>query len=441
MTIDGEGGVISASPYSANTLAINGNGMINFTIDPDHTELPILEELYYKSVTPRLIRQTLQLRHARWQDHCRSRPRASEVKYFKQSEKVRPSRIQSELNMPQKSDTNRRIVLAERPKGVPNENTLRLENTDIPKPGSGEMLLRTIYLSLDPYMRGRMNDAKSYSEPVRIGEVMTGQVVAEVVSSNLEGFAPGDYVLSGSGWQDYAVSDGTAVMNLGKNPANPSWSLGIMGMPGYTAHAGLLRIGEPKPGETVVVAAASGPVGATVGQIAKIKGCRVVGIAGGVEKCAHVTNNLGFDACIDHRADDFAGQLEAACPDGIDIYFENVGGKVLYAVLPLLNPFARIPVCGIVSWYNLAGLPEGPDFGPVIMGTILRMKVKMQGFIIFDSFPRSSYKDFVSDMSKWLADGKVHYKEQVVEGLENAPAALNDLLVGKNFGKMVVKVG
>ena len=342
--------------------------------------------------------------------------------------------------MSQSPTTNRRVVLAERPKGLPDANTLRVETVDVPKAGQGEMVLRTVYLSLDPYMRGRMNDAKSYAEPVKIGEVMTGQVVAQVESSQLDGFAQGDFVLAGSGWQDYAVSDGTDVLNLGASPENPSWSLGIMGMPGYTAYAGLLRIGDPKPGETVVVAAASGPVGATVGQIAKIKGCRVVGIAGGAEKCAHVVDNLGFDACIDHKADDFAEQLKAACSDGIDVYFENVGGKVLYAVLPLLNAFARMPVCGVVSWYNLTGLPEGPDFGPAIMGTILRMKVKVEGFIIFDSFPKSTYKDFVRDMSAWLADGKVQYTEQVVNGLENAPAALNDLLLGKSFGKMVVKV-
>lgn len=342
--------------------------------------------------------------------------------------------------MPQSSDINRRIVLAERPKGMPDDNTLRLESVAVPVAGAGQMLVRTEYLSLDPYMRGRMNDAKSYAEPVKIGEVMTGQVAGEVVVSNVDGFEAGDYVLTGSGWQDYAVSDGKEVLNLGKDPANPSWSLGIMGMPGYTAYAGLLKIGEPKPGETVVVAAASGPVGATVGQIAKIQGCRAVGIAGGPEKCAHVVENLGFDVCIDHRADDFADQLKAACPDGIDVYFENVGGKVLYAVLPLLNAFARVPVCGVAGWYNLTGLPEGPDFGPAIMGTMLRMKVKFQGFIIFDSFPRSTYSEFHQSMSKWLDQGKVHYKEQVVEGLENAPGALNDVLVGRSFGKVVVKV-
>ena len=342
--------------------------------------------------------------------------------------------------MPQESNTNRRVVLAQRPNGLPDENTLKVEATVLPQAGPGEMLLRTSYLSLDPYMRGRMNDTKSYAEPVKLGEVMTGQVVAQVVDTNCDGFEAGDYVLAGSGWQDYAVSDGVGIRNLGKSPENPSWFLGILGMPGYTAYAGLLKIGEPKSGETVVVAAASGPVGATVGQIAKLKGCRVVGIAGGPEKCAHVVENLGFDACIDHKADNFSDQLKAACPDGVDVYFENVGGRVLYAVLPLLNAFARMPVCGVVSWYNLTGLPDGPDFGPAIMGTILRMKVKVEGFIIFDSFPASLFKDFVRDMSGWLESGQVQYKEQVIDGLEHAPAALNDLLVGNCFGKMVVKV-
>lgn len=342
--------------------------------------------------------------------------------------------------MPQTSQTNRQIVLAERPKGKPDANTLRLEEGSVPTPGAGEMLLRSEYLSLDPYMRGRMNDAKSYAEPVAIGGVMTGQVVAEVMESTLAGFAVGDRVLAGNGWQDYAVSDGTGVLNLGATPDKPSWALGILGMPGYTAHAGLLNIGQPKPGETVVVAAASGPVGATVGQIAKIKGCRVVGIAGGPEKCAHVVDTLGFDACIDHKSDDFAAQLKGACPDGIDVYFENVGGKVLYAVLPLLNAFARVPVCGVASWYNLAGLPDGPDMGPAIMGAILRMKVKVEGFIIFDTFGPEAYAAFRHDMTAWLEEGRVQYTEQVVDGLEAAPEALYDLLEGRSFGKMVVRL-
>jgi len=342
--------------------------------------------------------------------------------------------------MAQTSDQNRKMTLAQRPVGLPDENTLKLETGPIPEPGPGQMLLRSEYLSLDPYMRGRMNDAKSYADPVEIGGVMTGQVVAEVMVSNLDGFTPGDRVLSMSGWQDYAVSDGEMVLNLGKSPKNPSWSLGVLGMPGYTAYAGLLKIGAPKAGETVVVAAASGPVGATVGQIAKIKGCRVVGIAGGAEKCAHVVENLGFDACIDHRAEDFATQLRAACPDGVDVYFENVGGKVLYSVVPLLNPFARVPVCGAVAWYNLTGLPDGPDYAPMLISTMIRMKVKFEGFIVFDSFPLETYGEFVRDMTGWIAEGKIHYKEQMVEGLENAPAALNDVLEGRNFGKMVVRI-
>lgn len=343
--------------------------------------------------------------------------------------------------MPQSTAENRKIVLAERPSGLPDANTLRMEVSDIPAAAEGTMLLRTEYLSLDPYMRGRMNDAKSYAPPVEIGGVMTGQVVAKVVSSSLAEYSVGDYVLSGSGWQDYALSDGVDTINLGSQPENPSWALGILGMPGYTAYAGLLKIGEPTSSDTVVVAAASGPVGATVGQIAKLKGCRVVGIAGGESKCNHVKEVLGFDQCIDHRADNFSEQLKTACPEGIDIYYENVGGKVLYAVLPLLNEFARVPVCGVVSWYNLNGLPKGTDFGPAIMGTILRMKIKVQGFIIYDSFPKSTYKEFETDMKSWLRDGSIKYKEQLVIGLENAPAALNDLLLGRNFGKMVVKVG
>jgi len=286
-----------------------------------------------------------------------------------------------------------------------------------------------------------MNDAKSYAEPIQIGAVMGGQVVAEVVASNLAKYKPGDYVLAASGWQDYAVSDGSGVSHLQRDIQNPSWQLGVLGMPGYTAYAGLLKIAEPKAGETLVVAAASGPVGATVGQIGKIYGCRVVGVAGGAEKCAHVVNTLGFDACLDHRAPDFAEQLRSTCPDGIDIYYENVGGKVLYAVLPLLNPFARMPVCGVVSWYNLPGLPDGPDFGPAIMGTILRMKVKVQGFIIYDSFDDSVHAEFQTAMHDWLAQDKVRYKEHLVEGLENTPNAFNDMLTGRSFGKTVVKVG
>lgn len=342
--------------------------------------------------------------------------------------------------MTQNADQNRRIVLAQRPVGAPDNETLRLEGSAVPVADKGEMLLRTEYLSLDPYMRGRMNDAKSYAEPVAIGAPMVGGTVARVVTSDVDGFDVGDWVLSFNGWQDYALSDGSGVTNLGADPEHPSWALGILGMPGFTAYCGLLYIGEPKPGETVVTAAATGPVGATVGQIAKIKGCRAVGIAGGTDKCAHAVKELGFDACIDRNAPDFAEELAAACPDGIDVYFENVGGAVLAAVLPLLNPHARIPLCGLVSQYNASGLPEGPDRSGVMLGTFLVKKIKVQGFIIFDDFP-DKYPEFAREMTSWIKAGRIKYREQVVQGLENAPKAFNGLLDGRNFGKLVIKTG
>jgi len=342
--------------------------------------------------------------------------------------------------MTQTNTVNRQLVLAERPKGQPSKNTLRLIEAALPTPARNQMLLRTEFLSLDPYMRGRMSAAPSYAAPVEIGGVMVGGTVAQVVSSNVDGFAPGDYVLSFSGWQDYALSDGSGVTNLGQTPAHPSWALGIMGMPGFTAWAGLTRIGAPKAGETIAVAAATGPVGATVGQIGKLLGCRVVGIAGGPEKCAYAVDELGFDACIDHKAPDFADQLAKASPDGIDVYFENVGGKVLDAVIPLLNPNARVPVCGLVSQYNATKLPDGPDRMNWLMGQILRKKIKMQGFIIFDDFGHL-YPEFAKDMSGWIEAGKIKYREEIIDGLENAPAAFIGLLNGENFGKRVIRVG
>lgn len=342
--------------------------------------------------------------------------------------------------MSQTDTTNRRLILAERPIGEPDENTLRLESVDIPSPQEGQMLLRTEYLSLDPYMRGRMSDAPSYAPPVEIGGVMVGGTVAQVIESNLDGFIKGDWVLSFNGWQDYALSDGAGVTQLGREPKNPSWALGIMGMPGFTAWAGLKQIGDPKSGETIVVAAATGPVGATVGQIGKLLGCRVVGVAGGPEKCEYAVNVLGFDACIDHKADDFAEQLRIANPDGIDVYFENVGGKVFDAVLPLLNTNARVPVCGIVSQYNATSLPDGPDRLSLLMGNILRKRITMRGFIIFEEFAHL-YPEFATEMSAWMADGKIHYREEIIDGLENAPQAFVGLLNGENFGKRVIRVG
>lgn len=342
--------------------------------------------------------------------------------------------------MTQTADTNRQITLKNRPFGMPDGETLELTTTAVPTAGKGEMLLRTEYLSLDPYMRGRMNDSKSYAEPVAIGEPMVGGTVARVVTSDTEGFSVGDWVLSFSGWQDYAISDGEGVTNMGTSPSHPSWALGIMGMPGFTAYCGLLYIGEPKAGETVVTAAATGPVGATVGQIAKIKGCRAVGIAGGAEKCTYAVEELGFDVCIDRNAPDFAEQLKAACPKGIDVYFENVGGAVFDAVLPLLNPNARVPLCGLISQYNATSLPEGPDRTGALMGAFLVKKIKVQGFIIFDDFPHH-YPEFAKEMTGWIQSGQIKYREQLVEGLENAPEAFNGLLEGKNFGKLVVKTG
>lgn len=342
--------------------------------------------------------------------------------------------------MTQTTHMNRQVTLKSRPHGAPNADTLEMVTTDIPTAGAGEMLLRTVFLSLDPYMRGRMSDAPSYAAPVAIGGVMTGGTVARVVTSNLDGFNVGDFVMSYTGWQDYALSDGTGATNLGPSPAHPSWALGILGMPGFTAWAGLTQIGAPKAGETLVVAAATGPVGATVGQIGKILGCRVVGVAGGAEKCASAVADLGFDACIDHKADDFADQLKAATPDGIDVYFENVGGKVLDAVIPRLNPNARMPVCGIVSQYNLTELPAGPDRMNWLMGQILRKKIKVQGFIIFDDFPHL-YPEFAAQMGPWIESGKIKYREEMIDGLENAPAALIGLLNGENFGKRVIRVG
>ena len=339
--------------------------------------------------------------------------------------------------MVQHTEINRRIVLASRPEGAPVNENFRLEEVPKPTPEDGQILLRSIYLSLDPYMRGRMSDARSYADPVEIDEVMVGGTVCQVEASNNPDYQVGEWILAYIGWQDYALSDGSGLVRLGK-PEKPSYALGILGMPGFTAYMGLLDIGQPKEGDTLVVAAATGPVGATVGQIAKLKGCKVIGVAGGEKKCAHAADVLGFDACLDHKADDFADQLRAACPNGVDIYFENVGGKVFDAVLPLFNNFARIPVCGLVSQYNATKLPDGPDRLSLLMGNILVKRLKVQGFIIFDYYEH--YGKFVEEMSEWLSAGKIKYREQVVNGLENAPDSFIGLLEGQNFGKLVIKV-
>ncbi|MEB6377761.1 NADP-dependent oxidoreductase [Leclercia adecarboxylata] len=341
--------------------------------------------------------------------------------------------------MSQSSTQNRQWILASRPHGAPTADNFRLETTDIPQPADGQLLLRTMWLSLDPYMRGRMSDEPSYSPPVELGAVMVGGTVSRVESSNHPDYQPGEWVLGYSGWQEYELSDGSGLVKLGENPEHPSWALGVLGMPGFTAYMGLLDIGQPKEDETLVVAAATGPVGSTVGQIGKLKGCRVVGVAGGAEKCRHATEVLGFDQCLDHHADDFAEQLKQACPQGIDIYYENVGGKVFDAVLPLLNTQARVPVCGLVSGYNATDLPPGPDRLGLLMGTILKKRIRMQGFIINQDYGHR-IEEFQQEMGGWVKEGKIHYREQVTDGLENAPDTLIGLLEGKNFGKVVIRV-
>ena len=333
---------------------------------------------------------------------------------------------------------NRQVLLARRPNGAPVADDFELAQTDVPKPGGGEMLLRTVYLSLDPYMRGRMNAEKSYADPVPVGGVMEGGTVSVVEKSNGGKFAEGDIVVGRTGWQDYMVSDGASLSKVDPSAAPISTALGVLGMPGMTAYSGLLRLGKPKEGETLVVAAASGAVGANVGQIAKIKGCRAVGVAGGPEKCTFVVDELGFDACIDHRADGFEAQLAAVCPDGIDIYFENVAGRVLEAVIPLFNFWARMPVCGLIAQYNMQDLPQGTNMLPALMRAILTYRLHIEGFIVRDF--ADMHGDFQRDMSEWVREGRVKYKEHRVAGLENAPDTLIGLLKGENFGKVVIEV-
>jgi NADPH-dependent curcumin reductase CurA len=332
----------------------------------------------------------------------------------------------------------RRFVLASRPVGEPKEADLRLETFAIPNAGAGEVLLRTLYLSLDPYMRGRMSDAKSYAAPVPIGGVMEGGTVSEVVASGNPGFAAGDIVLGRTGWQTHAVSDGASLRKVDPALAPISTALGVLGMPGMTAYAGLLEVGQPKAGETLVVAAASGAVGSVVGQIARIKGLRAVGIAGGPDKCRYVKDVLGFDDCLDHRAPDLAARLANACPDGIDIYFENVAGPVRDAVLPLLNTFARVPICGTIAQYNDVAPPPGPDKLSAVWRMILTKRLTVRGLLVTDF--AALHGDFLRDMGGWIRDGRVKYREDIVDGFENAPRALIGLLRGENFGKLLVHV-
>ena len=334
--------------------------------------------------------------------------------------------------------TNTRILLNAHPAGFPADTDFKLVEIPIPEPAAGELLIRTIYLSLDPYMRGRMNPGASYAKNVEIGDVMTAQTVGQVVASRHDRFAEGDIVLSGNGWQEYAVADARGVRKLDPAAAPISTALGVLGMPGMTAYVGLLDVGELKTDDNVVVSAASGAVGGVVGQIARIKGCRVVGVAGVRKKCDYVTSELRFDACVSHRSDTFADDLKAACPDGIDLYFENVGGKVFDAVLPLLNDFARVPVCGRIANYNMTRLPDGPNEVPRLMGLTLVRRLMFRGFIVFDHAARQN--DFLRDVSGWIRSGELKYREDIVEGIDKAVGAFQGLLRGENFGKLLVRV-
>src|ERR1700741_4788743 len=332
----------------------------------------------------------------------------------------------------------KRIVLASRPVGEPKPSDFRVEEYPVPAPGEGQVLLRTIWLSLDPYMRGRMSDTASYAAPVPVGGVMEGGTVSEVIASNNPAFSKGEIVLSRAGWQTHAVSDGQGLSKIDPKLAPISTAVGVLGMPGMTAYFGLLEIGKPQPGETVVVAAASGAVGSAVGQIAKIKGARAVGSAGGADKCRYVKEELGFDDCVDHRDPDLAEKLKAACPKGIDVYFENVGGEVFEAVFPLLNAFARIPVCGLIAHYNDTEA-KPPKWAASMMRAVLTKPLTIRGFIVSDFAAR--HADFLRDMSQWVREGKIRIRGFVIKGLDSEPGAFMGLLKGANFGKQLVRVG
>ena len=328
---------------------------------------------------------------------------------------------------------SREIRLAARPNGEPCDSDFDLVETELPEPGAGELLVRNLWMSVDPYMRGRMNDVKSYTPPFALGEPLEGGAIGRVERSNNPAFAPGDLVQHNLGWRDAFVSDGRGLGKIDASIAPPQAHLGVLGGTGLTAYVGLLDIGRPSPGDTVFVSAAAGAVGSIVGQIAKIVGCRVVGSAGSAAKVGWLLNDLGFDAAFDYHAG-VDEQLARACPDGIDIYFDNVGGDHLQAALALMNPFGRIPACGMISQYNNAT----PQPGPNNLTNIVRQRLTLRGFIISDHLDRRA--DFLRDMSGWLREGKVKSQETVVQGLENAPRAFIGLLHGENTGKMLVKL-
>jgi NADPH-dependent curcumin reductase CurA len=333
---------------------------------------------------------------------------------------------------------NTRILLDSRPVGLPKDSDFKIEKSPIPIPGAGEMLLKTLWLSLDPYMRGRMSDRESYAKPTEIGEVITGGVVSEVIESNIPEFRVGEFVTGLYGWQEYAIARADDVRLFKVDPDNSplSTAVGVTGMPGQTAYFGLLRVGEPKPGETVVVSAASGAVGSVVGQIAKLQGCRTIGIAGGAAKCSYVADELGFDACVDYKGGNLEDDLKKVCPDGIDVYFENVGGPVLDAVAPLLNENSRVPICGYISAYNAESMDEVK--APADVLDAVENKPFHRFFVVsewLDEFPAVA-----KQLGDWVKEGKLKYRETIVQGIENAPGAFLMLFSGENFGKLMIKV-
>lgn len=327
---------------------------------------------------------------------------------------------------------NLRVLLERRPVGMPVVEDFRIVEEPLAPLAEGELRVRGQWLSLDPYMRGRMNEGKSYVKPVELGAVMCGEVVGEVVESRHPGFAVGDAVAGDLGWQTLPTSGGQGLRKLLPG-VPPAAQLSVCGMPGVTAWCGLLLIGAPKPGETVVVSAAAGAVGSVVGQIAKLKGCRVIGIAGGADKCAYVTRDLGFDACIDYKAGRLREDLKATTPNGIDIYFDNVGGEILDTVLARMNPFSRLPVCGLISQYNAS-----EPYGLRNFRSVLVNRIKIQGFIVFDM--KEHHRQAVTELASWLAEGKLKYRESIAEGLRAAPAAFIGLLRGANLGKQLVRL-
>jgi NADPH-dependent curcumin reductase CurA len=330
--------------------------------------------------------------------------------------------------------TRRSVVLKSRPRGAPSPENFEIVEELLPTPGPGEVVTRTIFLSIDPYMRGRLSDRASYASPVQIGEVMTGETVGEVIASNDPSLAVGDLVVGTRGWQSHTLAAAAKLVKLPKDAAPLSTYLGVLGMPGTTAYSGMTDIGQPKAGETVVISAASGAVGSVAGQLAKRAGARVVGIAGGPDKCLYVQETLRFDDCVDHRSVDLRAALKDACPDGIDVYFENVGGEVQEAAFALLNPFSRVVMCGMVSQYNAEEFPRGPN-----LGFVVGKRVRIQGLIVSDKPER--FAEWRALATPWVRDGSLRYREDVVEGLENTPEALTGILGGQNFGKLLVRVG